>query len=193
MTSAGTGEDALSLLATGTSASAASILIDTADGGIVMTADGAAKGDITIDAADDVTITAVGKVTMNLGAEASTYQGNLLHAGQLIKTVTTGSLSTADCGYVCQVAVDAQTITLPTAVAGVEFWIMNTAADDASILTVDCAGTDKFIGGGITPADGEAIELTKIGSNYGDYIKVAAHVDGWILTEVVGVWVESAP
>ncbi len=194
LSSAGTGEDALSILATGTSGSAASILIDTADGGIVMTADGSSKGDITIDAADDVTITAVGKVVMNLGAEASTYQGNLLHAGQAVQTITTGSLTTAHCGYVNQVAVDGQTITLPATVAGVEFWIMNTAADDGSILTIDLAGADKFISGIFPNAvDGELIELTKVGSNYGDYIKVSAHTDGWIVTELVGTWAEDTP
>jgi len=169
------------------------INLETTNGGILLNADGVANGDITIDAADDVTITAVGKVTMNLGAEASTYQGNLLPATIKKQTVTTGSLSTADCGYVNQVAVDAQTITLPATVAGVEFTIMNTAADDASIITVELDNADKFIGAGLTPDDGEAIVLTKVGSNYGDYIKVSAHTDGWIITEMVGTWAEASP
>ena len=58
LTSAGTAEDAINITATGTSASAASILIDTADGGIVITADGGTKGDITIDAASTVSLSA---------------------------------------------------------------------------------------------------------------------------------------
>jgi len=193
LASSGTGEDALSLLASGTSASAASILIDTADGGIVMTADGSIKGDITIDAADDITITAVGKVTMNLGAEASTYQGNFLPATVKKQTITTSSLSTAHCGYCNQVAVDAQTITLPAAVAGVEFWIMCTAADGVALVTIELDNSDKFIGAGLTPADGEAILLTQATQNYGDYIKVSAHTDGWIITEMVGTWAEASP
>ena len=193
LSSAGTGEDALSILASGTSASNMSILIDTADGGITMTADGSAKGDIVIDAADDVTITAVGKTTMNLGAEASTWQGNLLPATIVKQTVTTGSLSSADCGYVNQVAVDAQTITLPATVAGLTYTIMCTAADGVALVTIELDNNDKFVGAGFTPADGEAMTLPAETQNYGDYIKVTAHADGWIVTELVGTWAEANP
>ena len=182
----------MSLLATGTSASANSILIDTADGGITMTADGSSKGDITIDAGDDVTITAVGKVTMNLGAEASTFQGNFLPATIVKQTVTTSSLSVADCGFVNQVAQDAQIITLPATATGLEFIIMNTAADGVSLLQIDCNGSDKFTGAGIAGSDGEILKLPQVTSNYGDYVRVVAHADGWTIVEIVGTWAEDS-
>ena len=169
------------------------INLETTDGGIVLTADGATNGDILVDAESVITVTAGAGVTMNLGTGASTYQGNFLPATIKKQTITTGSLTTAHCGYVNQVAVDAQTITLPATVAGVTFWIMNTAADDASIITIDCDNADKFIGSGLTPADGETIVLTKATSNYGDYVKVTAHTDGWIITEMVGIWAEGVP
>jgi len=193
ISSAGTGEDALSLLATGTSASNMSILIDTADGGITMTADGAAKGDIVIDAADDVTITAAGKTTMNFGAEASTWQGNFLPATIVKQTLTTGAVTSADCGYVNQISADAQTITLPATASGLEYTFMCTAADGTALLTIELDNADKFIGAGFTPDDGEAMTLPKATQNYGDYIKLSAHADGWIITEMVGTWAEATP
>lgn len=177
---------------TGTVAGVA-VELKTTDGGIKFDADGGSNGDITLDAADDVTITAVGKTTFTLGAEASTYQGNLLPATVKKKTITTGAVTTADCGYCLQVSADNQTITLPATAAGVEFWIMCIAADDGALLTIELDGSDKFVGSGFTPADGEAMTIPKTGQNYGDYIKVSAHTDGWIITEMVGTWAEATP
>ncbi len=109
------------------------------------------------------------------------------------KTITTSSITTADCGYVLQVSADAQTITLPATVAGVEFWIMCIAADGGALLSVAPNGSDKFIGSGFTPADAEAMTIPKATQNYGDYFKISAHVDGWIITEMVGTWAEATP
>ena len=201
--SAGTGADALSLISSAASISAVSadnitlaaaddITADTTDGGIVLTAAGAANGDISLISADDVIVTAAGAFTLSM-VDVGTFQGSFLPLTITKQTVTTGSLSTADCGYVNQVAVDSQTITLPATVAGVEFTIQCTAADGAALVTVELDNSDKFIGAGLTPADGEALLLTKATQNIGDYIKVSAHTDGWIITELVGTWAEASP
>ena len=203
LSSAGTGADAVSLITTAgsiasvsadniTLAAADDITADTTDGGIVLTAAGAANGDVTLISADDVIVTASGAFTLSM-VDVGTFQGSFLPATIKKQTVTTGSLSTAHCGYVNQVAVDSQTITLPATAAGVEFTVQCTAADGGAIVTMELDNADKFIGAGLTPEDGEAVVLTKITQNYGDYIKVSAHADGWIITELVGAWAEASP
>jgi len=168
------------------------INLETTDGGIMLNADGSTYGDIELNAADDVIITAAGDLALTVTGDA-TFQGTWLPATVKKKTITTGAVTTADCGYCLQVSADAQTITLPATVAGVEFWIMCIAADDGALLTIELDNADKFVGSGFTPADGEAMTIPKTGQNYGDYIKVSAHTDGWIITEMVGTWAEATP
>lgn len=185
LTSAGTGEDALSLLATGTSASAASILIDTADGGIVMTADGGTKGDITIDAESDVSIVAVGTIT---------YTG-VFHAGTIIaETISANDTmdTAADVGTLIQVDTAGVVILLPAVATGLEYWVMNTGADGTEIH-VDTNASDKILGGcGFTALDdGDRITNTGGTANKGDYVRLRyGTAVGWYIVEMNGIWAD---
>ncbi|MCK5017537.1 MAG: hypothetical protein KAS32_10760 [Candidatus Peribacteraceae bacterium] len=168
------------------------IVLETTNGGIQLLADGSDNGDIDIDCEDDMTITAVGDLAVTLTGDG-TVQGTWLPATIVKKTIVTGAVTSADCGYVLQVAVDAQTITLPATVAGLSYTIMCTAADGGALLTIELDNVDKFVGAGFAPADGEAMTIPKATQNRGDYFKVTAHVDGWIITEMVGTWAEATP
>ncbi len=168
------------------------INLETTNGGIMLNADDSSNGDIELNAEDDVIITTAGDITVTNTGDA-TFTGTWLPATIVKKTITTGAVTTADSGYVLQVSADAQTITLPATVAGVEFTIMCIAADGGALLTVELDNNDKFIGSGFTPANGEAMTIPKATQNRGDYFKVSAHVDGWIITEMVGTWAEATP
>jgi len=184
--------DAIKLSVATTVASASVIDIATTDGGITVAAGGASNGDVTITSGDDVIITATGAITVDTTV-GGTYKGIWLPDSIVKKTITTGSLTSADCGYCLQVSADAQTITLPATVAGLTYWIMNIGADGDVEITIELDNADKFIGSGIAPADGEAIINTKATADCGDYIKVTSHTDGWIITEMNGTWAEATP
>lgn len=169
------------------------IQIETSDGGIHLNADGGTNGNIDIDAASVLTLTGAGGVVMELGTGASTWQGNLLPATVVKQTLTTGAVTSADCGFVNQISADAQTITLPATVTGLAYTFMCIAVDGSALLTIELDGADKFVGAGFATDDGEAMTLPLATQNYGDYIKVIAHTDGWIITEVVGTWAEATP
>jgi hypothetical protein len=211
---AGATNSSLILSSAGTAADA--MQLTTTAGGIDITATGAAGEDIDITAAtSSVNITAgeavadAVKITTAAGGGgiqiacggnlavtvtgAGTYQGTWLPAGAKKKTITTGTLTTADCGYVLQVEQDAQTITLPATASGGPFWIMNTAADGESLLTIDLDGSDKFIGAGLAPADGESILLTKATGKKGDFIRLVPCTEGYFISEMAGVWAEESP
>lgn len=184
-------EAAIKLSASGTVAGNA-VQILTTNGGIQIAAAGVSNGDVTITSGDDVIITSTGALTID-NTGGGTFKGTLLPDSMVKKTVTTGSLTSADCGYVLGVSQDAQTITLPATVAGLTFTIMNIAADGVAEITVELDNADQFIGAGLAPADGEAIINTKGTADYGDYITVTAHASGWIITAMNGIWAEAAP
>lgn len=179
--------------ATGTVAGNA-IVLETTAGGIQLLADGATQGDITIDAEDDIAITTAGDLALDMTVGVGTFKGSWLPDSMLKKTITTGTLSSADCGYVLQVSADAQTITLPSTATGLEFTIMNIAADGGALITVTPAAVDKFIGAGLTgAADQESLLNTKVTADKGDYIRIVAHTDGWVVAEMNGTWAEATP
>ena len=76
---------------------------------------------------------------------------------------------------------------------GTSVAVYHALSGPAALVTIELDNADKFIGAGLTPDDGEALLLTKATQNIGDYIKVAAHTDGWIITELVGTWAEASP
>jgi hypothetical protein len=187
LASSGTGEDALSILASGTSASANSILIDTADGGITLTADGSAKGDITIDAADDVSIVSLGKTT---------YNGAFYHSGIITETISANDTmdTAADVGTLIAVDTAAVVILLPAVATGLDYWIMNTGAAGTEIH-VDTNGNDKILGGcGFTALDdGDRITNTGATATTGDYVRIRyGTAVGWYIVEMSGIWADGS-
>ena len=187
LSSAGTGEDALSILATGTSASANSILVDTADGGITLTADGSAKGDITVDAADDVAIIALGKTTVN---------GAFYHSGVITETISANDTmdTVADVGTLIAVDTAAVVILLPAVATGLDYWVMNTGAAGTEIH-VDVNGNDKVLGGcGFTALDdGDRLTNTGVTATTGDYVRLRyGSAVGWYIVEMSGIWADGS-
>lgn len=113
-----------------------------------------------------------------------------LKTGQQSETVDDNkTLDEGDCGVVQVVTVDAKVVTLPATVVGYSYTIMNGGEDGAVLVTVSPNASDKIMGNGFTSADNKDALNTKATAKKGDYIKLVGDgADGWVVTEVVGVW-----
>lgn len=121
--------------------------------------------------------------------------------GRLIKILTDDkTFNLGDSGKVFGIATDAKTITLPLITAknlGMQFTVINTAADDQSILTISPNALDSING---TIANSAADKVasgavnknwvnTKSGANKGDFCTlVAVALTEWYIIAGVGVW-----
>jgi hypothetical protein len=181
-----------------------------ADGGAVAFDEG-----ITI--ADNLIVTG-GDAAANTFANASTFNGvvtanafvstatakGLQHgpasiSGLTASLQTTGTIAIADdsvqVGKFCTVSADAQTLTLPAAVPGASFIIVNIAADGAALLTISPESSDKFLVdiAGAAGTNNKDIINTKATQKQYDYVHlVAVNADGWIIVDKRGVWVDEA-
>ena len=112
-------------------------------------------------------------------------------------TVTTSTLAvathTVQVGAYAQVAVDAQTLTLPAVVIGATFIIVNGADDGGALLTISPDSSDKFLVdiAGAAGTDNKDIINTKATQKKYDYVKlVGLSSVGWLIAEVRGTWVD---
>ena len=120
-------------------------------------------------------------------------------AGLAPVTVTTGTLAyathSAQVGkYVINDAVDAQTYTLPAAIVGGVFIIVNTAADGGALMTISPDATDLFgvdIAGALGTDDKDIINTKATQIQY-DYVKLVGTATGWTIDSIKGTWVDEA-
>ena len=80
---------------------------------------------------------------------------------------------------------------------GISYTFINSGADGANIITISPAAADKIIGTVANAAadsvcsasdDGDLVN-TKVTANKGDRVTLLADgVDGWYITEGVGIW-----
>ena len=119
--------------------------------------------------------------------------------GLTATTVTTSTLAvathTVQVGAYAQVAVDAQTLTLPAVVIGATFIIVNGVDDEGALLTISPNSSDKFLVdiAGAAGTNNKDIINTKATQGKYDYVKlVGLSSDGWLIDEVRGTWVDEA-
>ena len=116
-----------------------------------------------------------------------------------LETITASkTLSNADHGKVFLIGTDALVITLPATSQAVSFTFINSGADENNIITISPNASDKIIGSIANAAadsvcsasdDGDLVN-TKATSNRGDRVTLVGDgVDGWYITEGVGIWV----
>ena len=169
------------------------INFETTDGGIMLNADGGTNGDIELNSADALIFTAAGAFTVDITG-AGTYKGSWLPDSVVTTTETSTTLDTTDIGKITKVTADAQTITLPATVVGYVYTIFYDGADGGALITVELDNADAFLGCDIAGAAGEALLLTKVTSDKGDYVRLVGDgVDGWMVMEMNGAWAEASP
>ena len=119
--------------------------------------------------------------------------------GLTATTVTTSTLAvathTVQVGAFVQVAVDAQTLTLPAVVVGATFIIVNGVDSTGALLTISPNSSDKFLVdiAGAAGTNNKDIINTKATQKKYDYVKlVGLSSDGWLIDEVRGTWVDEA-
>jgi len=177
VTTSGAEADQFKVDATGTHAGNV-INLETTDGGILLNADGATNGDITIDARG--TITTYGHVTQD---------GRVTENHSTSHTLT----SPTDIGTLITVDTAAVVITLPAVGAGAQYTVMNIGADGTEIH-VDVNANDLIAGGcGFAAAldDGDKLTNTGATANKGDYVKLGYFdATGWYIIEMVGIWAD---
>jgi predicted RecA/RadA family phage recombinase len=112
-----------------------------------------------------------------------------------IKKTANANAIAGENGVCYEVTADAACITLPATVVGLEFTVMNMAADGAAGIDVDFQAADKNIGGcGFAAGgDGKKLTNTKATAKKGDYIKfVADGADGYRIAAIRGIWAQEA-
>ena len=114
-------------------------------------------------------------------------------------TVTTSTLAvathTVQVGAYAQVAVDAQTLTLPAVVIGATFIIVNGVDSTGALLTISPNSSDKFLVdiAGAAGTNNKDIINTKATQAKYDYVKLVGMTDdGWLIDEVRGTWVDQS-
>ena len=119
--------------------------------------------------------------------------------GLTATTVTTSTLvvatHTVQVGAYVQVAVDAQTLTLPAVVIGATFIIVNGVDSAGALLTISPNSNDKFLVdiAGAAGTDNKDIINTKATQAKYDYVKlVGLSSVGWLIDEVRGTWVDQS-
>jgi predicted RecA/RadA family phage recombinase len=95
-------------------------------------------------------------------------------------------------GKVIEVTADAKTVTLPTGVAGMEYIIVNAAADGTALVTVDFDGNETCEGN-LAIAATKTANNTKATAKRGDYLKLVCQTAGslWKCVEKRGTWASS--
>lgn len=106
---------------------------------------------------------------------------------------TDGNAVVTDSGAVYEVTTDTKVVTLPATAVGLEFTIMNMAADGAALVEVNFQSGDKNLGGcGVAAgADGKKLSNTKATAKKGDFITfVADGTDGYRIKAIRGTWAQ---
>ncbi len=168
----------------GTSGSGAATQI----GGDAQASDDVLLGNAVVDAAaaDEFVYVAINKFDPRI----PTFAG----AARITKAASANAAA-AESGVCYDVTADAAVITLPATAVGLEFTVMNMAADAAALVEVDFQAADKNLGGlGITAGgDGKKLSNTKATAKKGDFITfVADGVDGYRIKAIRGTWSQEA-
>lgn len=117
---------------------------------------------------------------------------------------TSKTLADTDCGLVQNVIADGIMITLPATVVGYSYIVRNggvkstggakgTVSDGTVLVTIAPNAADKIAGNAFTAADNKAALNTKATSHVGDEMSLVADgANGWMVTNVKGVWARAA-
>ncbi len=110
-----------------------------------------------------------------------------------ITKAASANAAVTESGVCYDVTADAVVITLPATAVGLEFTVMNIAADAAALVEVDFQAGDKNLGGlGIAAGgDGKKLSNTKATAKKGDFITfVADGTDGYRIKAIRGTWTQ---
>lgn len=111
------------------------------------------------------------------------------------------TLTAGDSGKTFLVGTDALTITLPATKQGVRYTFINSGTDGNNLITLSPNANDAIFGS-ISNAASDSVSSgavnknfvnTKATANKGDRITLVGDgVDGWYITEGVGIWASQA-
>lgn len=116
-------------------------------------------------------------------------------AGAARITKTTGNAAATESGVCYDCTADNTVVTLPATAVGLEFTVMNMAADGGAKVSVDFQSGDKSLGGlGVAAGgDGYQIDNTKATAKKGDFITfVADGTDGYRIKAMRGTWAQTS-
>ncbi|OHB51755.1 MAG: hypothetical protein A2Y12_01335 [Planctomycetes bacterium GWF2_42_9] len=112
-----------------------------------------------------------------------------------IKKAASANAAVTESSVCYECTADNIVITLPATAAGLEFTVMNMAADGDALIEVDFQAADKNLGGlGIAAgADGKKLSNTKATAKKGDFLTfVADGTDGYRIKDMRGIWAQEA-
>jgi len=112
-----------------------------------------------------------------------------------IKKAASANADATESGACYDCTADNTVITLPATAAGLEFTVMNMAADGSALVEVDFQAADKNLGGlGIAAGgDGKKLSNTKATAKKGDFVTfVADGADGYRIKAIRGIWAQEA-
>jgi predicted RecA/RadA family phage recombinase len=112
-----------------------------------------------------------------------------------ITKAASANAAATESGVCYDVTADAVVITLPATAVGLEFTVMNMAADAAALVEVDFQAADKNLGGlGIAAGgDGKKLSNTKATAKKGDFITLVSDgTDGYRIKAIRGTWSQEA-
>ncbi|MFA5291944.1 MAG: DUF2190 family protein [Phycisphaerae bacterium] len=115
-------------------------------------------------------------------------------AARITKAASANAAAT-ESGVCYDCTADNTVITLPATAAGLEFTVMNLAADGAALVEVDFQAGDKSLGGlGVAAGgDGKKLSNTKATAKKGDFITFASDgTDGYRIKAIRGTWAQEA-
>lgn len=176
----GTGADSITLIS-----DEGGIALTGTAGPIVLTADGATAGDITIDSEDDMTFTVAGDatfaVTGTLTLGEIRYKRNVT-----VVTASTTTLMAVMSGnmYVTTASQLTHTFTLPTAAAGLTFTFIDVSASAGDDVCITASSGDSINGG---TAAKDYINVSD--AIPGSVTLTAGDADNWYVTSSIGTWV----
>ncbi|MEN6385147.1 MAG: DUF2190 family protein [Phycisphaerales bacterium] len=110
-----------------------------------------------------------------------------------ITKAASANAAVTESGVCYDCTADNTVITLPATAVGLEFTIMNMAADGGALIEVDFQAGDKNLGGlGIAAGgDGKKLSNTKATARKGDFITfVADGTDGYRIKAIRGIWAQ---
>ncbi|HBG25672.1 MAG: hypothetical protein A2Y10_02480 [Planctomycetes bacterium GWF2_41_51] len=116
------------------------------------------------------------------------------NAARITKAASANAAVT-ETGVCYDCTADNTVITLPATAVGLEFTIMNMAADGGALVEVDFQAADKNLGGlGIAAGgDGKKLSNTKLTAKKGDFITFTADgTDGYRIKAIRGTWAQEA-
>ncbi|OHB58797.1 MAG: hypothetical protein A2Y12_00145 [Planctomycetes bacterium GWF2_42_9] len=121
-------------------------------------------------------------------ARIPTFAGNAR-----ITKAASANAAVTESGSCYDCTADNTVITLPATAVGLEFTIMNMAADGGALVEVDFQAADKNLGGlGVAAGgDGKKLSNTKATAKKGDFITfVADGTDGYRIKAIHGTWAQ---